>query len=359
MVIDPGFWRGRRVLLTGHTGFKGSWLSLWLQALGADVAGLALPPETEPHLFGLADVASGMTSTFGDVRDLEVLRETLRRHRPEVVLHLAAQALVRRSYEAPVETYATNVMGTVNLLEAVRGQPGVRAVLVVTSDKCYENREWEWGYRENEPMGGRDPYSNSKGCAELVTAAYRSSFFGRDDAPALATARAGNVIGGGDWAADRLVPDVMRALYARRAVEVRNPSAVRPWQHVLEPLGGYLQLAQRLFVDGHAYAQAWNFGPNERDCRPVSALLELLAREWGDGMLWKRDTALQPHEATYLKLDISKAAARLGWRPTWDLEDAVRTIVEWHKAHQAGSDMRAVVLGQIEQFTHRTEQAIQ
>ena len=346
--MRPDFWRGRRVLVTGHTGFKGSWLSLWLQSVGAEVTGYALAPATDPSLFELAGVARGMDSIIGDVRDLGALRKAVAKARPEIVLHLAAQAVVRQSYEEPAETYATNVMGTVHLLEAARACADLRAVVVVTSDKCYENRDLERGYREDDPMGGRDPYSSSKGCAELVTAAYRASFFA--GGAAVASARAGNVIGGGDWTRDRLIPDIVKAIGAGEPVAIRNPDAVRPWQHVLEPLSGYLVLSEKLFDDGVAYAEAWNFGPADRDARPVRWVVECLAREWGAGLRWDIDGREHPHEARYLTLDSSKAIARLGWRPRWSLEAALASIVAWHKAHRSGADMRSVVLGQIRDY---------
>ncbi len=351
--MERAFWRGKRVLVTGHTGFKGGWLALWLQAMGARVSGYALAPATDPSLFALARVGDAMDSVIGNVQDLAALRAAIDRIRPEIVFHLAAQSVVRLSYDEPVETYATNVMGTVNLLEAVRHCADVRAVVVVTSDKCYENREWAWGYRENEPMGGHDPYSSSKGCTELVTAAYRASFFdaqapGKHRA-AIASVRAGNVIGGGDWTRDRLIPDIMRAIAEKRPVAIRNPGAIRPWQHVLEPLGGYLEVAQRLCSGGAEFAEAWNFGPAYQDCRPVSWIVARLAEQW-DGVRWEVDTRAQPHEAGFLKLDSSKAAARLGWRPRWDLGHALQAIVSWHQAHLAGADMRAKVLAQIAEF---------
>jgi len=354
LVTSPSFWRDRRVLVTGHTGFKGGWLALWLKELGAEVSGYALPPSTTPSLFELARVGSGIESTIGDIRDAPALTEAVRRARPEIAFHLAAQPLVRAGYADPAATYATNVMGTVNLLEAVRHIGGVRALVVVTSDKCYENREWVWGYRESEPLGGHDPYSSSKACAELVTQSWRQSFFAperyAEHGLALASARAGNVIGGGDWGADRLIPDILRAIAAGRPVAIRNPRAVRPWQHVLEPLAGYLLLAQRLMEDGPAHAEAWNFGPAEADARPVQWIVERLTRAWGEGASWQPDPAPQPHEANCLKLDCAKANARLGWQPQWALERALESIVAWHRAHERGEDMQAFCLRQIDEY---------
>jgi CDP-glucose 4,6-dehydratase len=352
--LNHAFWRSRRVLVTGHTGFKGGWLSLWLQALGANVSGFALPPPPSPTFFDACSVANAMTSTFGDLRDAEAVLAAARAAQPEIILHLAAQALVRQAYSDPVETYATNVMGTVHLLEAVRRLPNVRAVVVVTSDKCYENREWAWGYRENEPMGGFDPYASSKGCVELVAAAYRNSFFAAEryaeHGVAIATARAGNVVGGGDWATDRLVPDCLRALDARTPLKLRFPDAVRPWQHVLDPLAGYLVLAERLHRDGALYGEAWNFGPVEDDARPVRWVVEELARACGSPIAWEAETARQPHEANSLRLDCSKARSRLGWRARWPLEVALEKIGAWHNAFKHGENMREVTLGQIGQY---------
>lgn len=350
--MSTEFWRGKKVLITGHTGFKGSWLSLWLQFMGAQVTGFALAPPTRPSLFDVAKVAEGMTSIVGDIRNLSHLRAVFAEYQPEIVIHMAAQALVRYSYIEPVETYSTNVMGTVNLLEAVRGAGSVKAVVNVTSDKCYENKEWAWGYRENEAMGGFDPYSNSKGCAELVALAYRSSFFNSDKyqqhGVALASARAGNVIGGGDWADDRLIPDIMRAISKNNPVRIRNPHAIRPWQHVLEPLSGYLLLAQKLYEDGPAFAEGWNFGPSDEDAKPVQWIVEQLTQSWGDGASWQLDGGEHPHEAHYLKLDCSKAKAGLNWCPKWHLDATLDKIVEWQKSFQQGADMKAVTLEQID-----------
>lgn len=347
--MTPGFWQGKRVFMTGHTGFKGSWLSLWLQQLGASVTGYALSPPTSPSLFVEARVAEGMQSVHGDIRDLPELSKAMRAAQPEIVIHMAAQSLVRESYAAPVETYATNVMGTVHLLEAVRQTAGVKAVVNVTTDKCYENKEWIWGYREGEPMGGYDPYSNSKGCSELVTSAYRQSFF-QQGRVALASARAGNVIGGGDWASDRLVPDILRAFEAQRSVVIRNPHATRPWQHVLEPLSGYLTLAERLYQEGQALAEGWNFGPRDEDARPVQWIVEDMVRRWGRGASWQLDPGEHPHEAHYLKLDISKAASGLGWQPRWSLPTALQHIVDWHQVWLDKGDVRAMCLQQIQQY---------
>jgi CDP-glucose 4,6-dehydratase len=353
MGLDPGFWRDKRVLLTGHTGFKGGWLSLWLQQLGAQVHGYALAPVGEHTLFDAARVGDGMAGTLADIRDLVALQSALAAFRPEVVIHMAAQPLVRQSYADPVETYATNVMGTVHLLEAVRRTPGVRAVVNVTTDKCYENDDRAAGYAEGEPMGGHDPYSSSKGCAELVTSAYRRSFFSGGGA-AVATARAGNVIGGGDWASDRLVPDILRAFERGEPVVIRNPGATRPWQHVLEPLAGYLVLAQRLWRDGAAFAEGWNFGPREEDARPVQWIVEQLAERWGQGARWQLDGGAHPHEARFLKLDIAKARTRLGWEPRWHLAEALQRVVAWQHAWLAGADVRALCLAQIDDYVRPT-----
>ena len=352
--MNPSFWAGKKVFLTGHTGFKGSWLSLWLQKLGTDVTGYSLPPPTHPSLYETAGVSQGMRSIIGDIRNGALLAESMRDAAPDIVIHMAAQPLVRRSYADPVETYSTNVMGTVHLLEAVRQTPSVRAVVNVTSDKCYENREWLWGYRENEPMGGFDPYSNSKGCAELVTSAYRNAYFNPPEyvkhRVALASVRAGNVIGGGDWAEDRLIPDILRAISDNRPVVIRNPHAIRPWQHVLEPLSGYLQLAEKLYEEGPDYAEAWNFGPGEEDARHVQWIVEQLTQNWDEGASWQLDQNEHPHEAHYLKLDSTKARTRLGWCPRWDLAHTLEMIIAWQRAWLAKHDMRAFTLEQIHQF---------
>jgi CDP-glucose 4,6-dehydratase len=347
--VSRGFWKGRRVLLTGHTGFKGGWLALWLHEMGATVFGYSLAAATRPSLFEVARVAGAVQHAIGDIRDLEALQRAVRKAQPEVVLHLAAQSLVRQSYAEPVETYATNVLGTVHLLEAVRREPSAKAVVVVTSDKCYENRERAEGYRESEPMGGRDPYSSSKGCAELVAAAYRASFL-QASGVAVASARAGNVIGGGDWSADRLLADAYRAAAARQPVRIRNPKAVRPWQHVLEPLAGYLLLAERLFTEGSRFAEAWNFGPADADARPVAEVMDKVVRLWGEGLRWEPDTAAHPHEAQLLRLDSAKARGTLGWRPRLPLDEALAWTVDWYKAQLRGDDMRRATLGQIERY---------
>ncbi len=353
------FWHGRRVFLTGHTGFKGSWLSLWLEQLGAEVCGLALDPPTDPSLFIEASVAQGMRSEIADIRDLERVRAILQDHRPEIVFHMAAQPLVRKSYEDPVGSYETNVMGTVNVLESVRGCNSVRAVVVITTDKCYENKEWIWPYRETDRLGGYDPYSNSKACAELVVSAYRNSFFNPADYSrhgiAVASVRAGNVIGGGDWAEDRLVPDIMRAFMEKRAVRIRNPYAIRPWQHVLEPLRGYLAVAESLCKKGTAYGEAWNFGPDQSDAQPVEWIVRELAETWGTGARWNLEEGVQPHEAQTLKLDCSKAVARLGWRPQLRLKQALAMTSSWYQARVQGQDMHAFTKSQITDYGERLQ----
>lgn len=352
--INPPFWQGKRVFVTGHTGFKGSWLCLWLEQLGAIVQGYALDSPTDVSLFEQANVATGMQSQISDIRDSEALASIMIRFQPEIVIHMAAQPLVRLSYAKPVETYSTNVMGTVHLLEAVRKSKSVRAVVNVTSDKCYDNKEWVWGYREDEPMGGYDPYSNSKGCAELVASAYRNSYFNNaryaEHGVALASCRAGNVIGGGDWAVDRLIPDILRAFEKNTPVVVRNPHAIRPWQHVLEPLSGYLLIAEKLFHHGPSYAEGWNFGPNDCDARPVDYIADKLVKLWGEDACWQLDGADHPHEAGYLKLDCSKARQRLNWEPRWDLDKTLERIVKWHKAWLNHDDMRQYTINEINDY---------
>jgi CDP-glucose 4,6-dehydratase len=350
MDMNPIFWHGKRVFLTGHTGFKGSWLSLWLQSLGAEVTGYALAPPTSPSLFEVAKVERGMVSIISDIRELPKLQRAMQAGQPQIVIHMAAQPLVRYSYQNPVDTYSSNVMGTVNFLEAVRNTPCVKVVVVVTTDKCYENNESSWGYRENEPMGGHDPYSSSKGCAELVTAAYRSSFL-QQKGISVATARAGNVIGGGDWAVDRLVPDILRAFEQNQPVVIRHPHAIRPWQHVLEPLSGYLSLAEHLYLQVKSYAEGWNFGPRDEDAREVHWIVDHMAKSWGDGASWQQGFGVNPHEANNLKLDISKARVRLDWSPRWTLEKALEACVDWHRQKLAGADMKAVTLSQINQYS--------
>lgn len=343
------FWNGKRVLLTGHTGFKGAWLSLYLEKLGAKVTGLALAPDQHPSLFEVAGVDRGIRSIIGDIRDLPAVERAVAASEPDIVIHMAAQALVRRGYREPVETYATNVLGTVHVLDAVRRLSKARACVVVTSDKCYENREWLWPYREDEPMGGRDPYSNSKGCAELVVSAYRSSYF----APAgmgLASARGGNVIGGGDWSEDRLIPDLIRGFIDRKPTMIRQPNSIRPWQHVLEAVKGYLNLAEQLWNDPVAFAQGWNFGPTDAGAIPVHAIADTLVAKWGSGASWIRDNEAGVHEANLLKLDSTKARTLLSWKPKLTTEQALEWIVNWHRTCVAQGDMREFTHRQIEQY---------
>lgn len=354
MMPNRKYWRGRRVFLTGHTGFKGSWLSLWLNALGAEVTGYALAPPTEPNLFQQAGVAGAVHSICADIRDYARLKAAVDDCRPDVVIHMAAQSVVRRGYEDPIETYSSNVMGTVHLLEALRQLAQPCVVVNVTSDKCYDNREWVWGYRENDAMGGHEPYSNSKGCAELVTSAYRDSFFPpvslERHGVAIASARAGNVIGGGDWTANQLIPDLMRAFLAGQPCLIRNPSAIRPWEFVLEPLRGYLMLAERLTEDGARFASAWNFGPSDEDAKPVSWIADRLSRSWGDHASWTHDGAVHPQEAHTLKLDTSKARASLDWHPMLPLGPALDWIVTWYRAFKEGADLQSLTRAQIELY---------
>lgn len=352
-MTDAGFWRGKRVFVTGHTGFKGSWLCLWLHRMGASVTGYALAPPSQPSLFELARIAELVDSRIGDVRDLERLESAVQAARPEIVIHMAAQSLVRYSYREPVETFGTNVLGTVHVLDAARRTPGIRAIVVVTSDKCYFNEEWVWGYREDDKLGGVDPYSGSKGAAELVVTAYRSSFFSGEqdpDSPGIASARAGNVIGGGDWADDRLVPDILRSLLRGQPTLVRHPEATRPWQFVLEPLNGYLMLARALYEQGRHFAGPWNFGPSEQSERTVGWILEQLYRLWGADFPWTQDREPGPPECTFLKLDASKARGQLQWHPRLDLETTLEWIVDWTRRYESGADMRETSLQQIDRF---------
>jgi CDP-glucose 4,6-dehydratase len=349
--MTTGFWFGRRVLITGHTGFKGSWLSLWLQNLGAIVSGYSLQPPTNPSLFVEARVHEGITSIEGDIQDFERFSRVVKSERPDVIFHMAAQSLVRNSYLDPIGTYSTNVMGTIHLLEAIRRTPSVRAVVVVTTDKCYENKEWEWGYRESDRLGGHDPYSSSKACAELVANAYRASFFSplayESHKLGLATARAGNVIGGGDWARGRLIPDIIAAFKRGEKVVIRNPASTRPWQHVLEPLRGYLMLAENLVKSGAEFSESWNFGPISSDSKPVKLIVEKMMVYWGDSSGWELDNSENPHEAGSLKLDISKVDNRLNWKPLLNLDEALKLNVDWSKSCQNGRDPKEVTLEQI------------
>lgn len=346
LALNPSFWDAKRVLVTGHTGFKGGWLAIWLQRLGADVAGFALPAATEPNFFDAARVANTLQSEIGDIRDLDHLAQFVAAFRPEIIIHMAAQSLVRRSYADPIETFTSNVIGTVNILEAARRCDSVAAVVNVTTDKCYENLEREAGYREDEPLGGHDPYSSSKGCAELVTSSYRRSY-----SLPVASARAGNVIGGGDWAEDRLIPDMVRSFIAGDAASIRNPASTRPWQHVLEPLHGYLALGERVCKDPTSYTEAWNFGPDDRDARPVEWLADRLCALWSNGAGWSNTAdPEQLHEAGFLRLNCDKAKQRLGWHPRLPLEQALSWTVDWYKAFQAGDDVRALTESQISSF---------
>src|SRR5260370_558043 len=354
MMPNRNYWKSRRVFLTGHTGFKGGWMSLWLEALGASVTGYAMPPPTQPSLFEQAGIAKSLRSIFADIRDFDRLKKAIGDCRPDVVIHMAAQTVVGRGYEDPIETYSTNVMGTVNLFEALR-QLGQRcAVVNVTSDKCYHNREWVWADREYDAIGGHDPYSNSRGCAELVTSAYRDSFFPpaaqERHGVALASARAGNVIGGGDWTVNQLIPDLMRAFLAKRACLIRNPSATRPWQFVLEPLRGYLILAERLLEDTKAFASDWNFGPADPAAKPVSWIAYRLVRAWGTRATWTRDGAVYPHEAQSLKVDASKAKSHLNWHPVLPLGSAIEWIVTWYRSFQERADLGKLTRAQIKEY---------
>ena len=347
--IDKDFWQGKRVFLTGHTGFKGSWLSLWLVSLGAKVKGYALSPPTSPSLFIEANIDSIIDSQIADIRDQDTLHESMTKFSPDILIHMAAQPLVRYSYDEPIETYEVNVIGTAKVLEVARSCPNLKAIVNITTDKCYENDERAEGYKEDDPMGGYDPYSSSKGCAELVASSYRRSFL-QDQGVGLASVRAGNVIGGGDWADDRLIPDILRSFENGSPVVIRNPKATRPWQHVLEPLSGYLILAQRLYEEQKKYAEGWNFGPNEQDVKPVDWILDKMILKWPNSS-WKLDSNSSPHEAGFLKLDIAKAKAKLGWNPVWELSHTLEKIIGWHRAWLDKEDMQAICLAEIEEYT--------
>lgn len=348
--VSPSFWMGKKVFLTGHTGFKGSWMSLWLQNMGAILKGYSLEIETNPSLFKIADVGSEMESEIGDIRNLDTLTKSMISFNPDIVIHMAAQPLVRLSYAKPIDTYTSNVIGTLNVLESARKCSNLKSIVCITTDKCYENNEWYWGYRETDPMGGYDPYSSSKGCAELVISAYQRSFFSSDNTPSLASARAGNVIGGGDWAEDRLIPDVLNAFEQSKNAVIRNPDAIRPWQHVLEPLSGYLVLAQELYLNGDEYAEAWNFGPCDDDCKSVSWIVNKMANYWGNDASWSKETKSNPHEAGILKLDCSKALNRLEWKPKWNLEKSLKLIVNWHQVYINKGDLKKETLNEIHKY---------
>ena len=354
MGINQVFWKNKKVLITGHTGFKGAWLSLWLQDLGAKVIGISLDSPTTPSLYEQANVAKGMISLRQDIRNGEAIKQLFQQHKPEIVFHLAAQPLVRLSYREPVETYEINVMGTLHVLEGIRSVDSVRSAVMITTDKCYQNKEWVWGYRETDTLGGHDPYSSSKGAAELLISSYRNSYFPQDKysehKTAIASARAGNVIGGGDWAEERLIPDIIKAFKNNEKVIIRNPKSTRPWQHVLEPLSGYLKLAEQLEKNGDQYAEAWNFGPAEIDARPVQWIVEKMAKLWGENANWINDKSEHPHEANYLKLDCSKAHMKLNWYPRWDLSETLLRIVEWHKLKDAHNNYRKLCLTQINDY---------
>lgn len=349
-LIDANFWSGKRVFLTGHTGFKGSWLSIWLSSMGSEIKGYSLEPNTDPSLYYECNINDVVDSQIGDIRNIDLLKKSMTGFDPDILIHMAAQPLVRRSYDYPLETYTTNVIGTANVLESARYCSNLRAIISVTTDKVYDNKEWAWGYRENEPLGGYDPYSSSKACAELVTSAYRSSYFLKWNTHNVASARAGNVVGGGDWSKDRLIPDFIRSVELKEPMIVRNPLATRPWQHVLEPLSGYILLAQKLFQYGERYADSWNFGPNDEDCKSVEWILDELVRKWKGDASWELDKNQQPHEAKYLKLDCSKVKSELGWEPKWDIKTTIGKIYLWYQALGAGEDMQSHMLREISSY---------
>ena len=347
------FWKGKRVFITGHTGFKGSWLSIWLLQMGADIYGYALEPYSSPNLFSLSNLRNEMKSEIGDVRNYEQLQRSILAFAPDIIIHMAAQPLVRLSYESPIDTYETNVIGTANLLDISRKCDKLKSVVIVSSDKCYENNEWIWGYRENEPLGGHDPYSSSKACTEIVTSAMRNSFFNSENSANIASVRAGNVIGGGDWSTDRLIPDALKSFENKKPVIIRNPKAIRPWQHVLEPLSGYLLLAEKLYETDHSFNGAWNFGPIDSDCQSVESVLDSLVEKWGDEAYWIRDTNDNTvHEANFLKLDCSKASNRLKWNPKWNLQETLEMIVNWHQNYLKGTNMKKECLKEINKYTN-------
>jgi CDP-glucose 4,6-dehydratase len=348
-MINREFWKGKRVFLTGHTGFKGSWLSLWLASMGVEVKGYALNPPTSPSLFNEAKIDSIIDSQIADIRDQNTLHESMTGFNPDILIHMAAQPLVRYSYDAPIETYEVNVIGTAKVLEVARICPNLKAIINITTDKCYENDGRVEGYKENDPMGGYDPYSSSKGCAELVVSSYRRSFL-QDQGIGIASVRAGNVIGGGDWADDRLIPDILRSFEKNKPVLIRNPKATRPWQHVLEPLSGYLILAQNLYKEQKKYSEGWNFGPNEKDVQPVDWILDEMISKWPDSS-WRLDSESSPHEAGFLKLDILKAKSKLGWSPVWELSHTLEKIINWHQAWLSKEDIQTVCLAEIKEYT--------
>lgn len=352
--MTPDFWKGKKVFLTGHTGFKGAWLSIWLDQMGADVTGFSLPPPTDPSLFALSGIGKHVHSILGDIRDLKHLSTAITQAEPEIIIHLAAQSLVVYSHSNPVDTYSTNVMGTVNLLDSLRSNESVKAAIIVTSDKCYKNQEWPWGYRENDPLGGFDPYSNSKVCAELITDSYRRAFFSSGKTGkhqlSLASVRAGNVIAGGDWASNRLVPDVMNGLMERKTISIRNPESVRPWQHVLEPLDGYLTLAEKLYSEGTRYAEGWNFGPSEGDTKTVTELTSYLCSLWGNDATWEETPLMEPRETNFLRLDCSKSRLNLGWKPKLTLEETLNWIIEWYKCYHEKGDIFKITSKQIARY---------
>jgi CDP-glucose 4,6-dehydratase len=349
-MFNQEIWENRKVLVTGHTGFKGSWLAFWLTQLGAKVTGYGLDPLTDPNLFSVLDIDKDIIDHRSDIRDLSALERVIKSDKPGIIVHMAAQSLVRESYKDPVGTYAANVMGTVNLIEAARSCDSVRVILIVTSDKCYENREIDYGYGETDPLGGYDPYSSSKGCAELVTSAFRRSFFEHDSRVAVASARAGNVIGGGDWAADRIIPDAIRAFSGKQRLQVRNPDAVRPWQHVLEPLSGYMILCEKMWDQPSKFSEGWNFGPEDESVHTVEEITDTVSELWGDHAAWEKSNGDHPHETNLLKLDITKAKKQLGWTPKWDLDTSLEKIVTWYKSYYNSEDMREITLRQIKEY---------